>query len=271
MGIKRKWAALAAGCLGMSLCLLSCGNPVKPEKAEQGTEVKEETKEESFLSDISGIEPGTVLDAEELDLSRPEQYFQIQEINEEIRGEISGKSYTENPDIFLEDLRYLKVLHYNYEHQIQVGELIVNRKIAEDCRNIFLELFRAEYEIFSMYLVDRYWTGNGVDSDTNSIGHNNTSAFNYRVVPGTDRLSNHAMGFAIDLNPVENPYVQYAADGSFAVYYKDMELYIDRESGKPHMINHQDIAYQTFSKYGFTWGGDWTSTKDYQHFEKKVP
>lgn len=85
MGIKRKWAALAAGCLGMSLCLLSCGNPVESEKAEQGTEVKEETKEESFLSDISGIEPGTVLDAEELDLSRPEQYFQIQEINEEIR------------------------------------------------------------------------------------------------------------------------------------------------------------------------------------------
>ena len=66
------------------------------------------------MSDISGTEPGTVLDAEELDLSRSEQYFQIQEINEEIRGEISGKSYTENPDIFLEDLRYLKVLHYNY-------------------------------------------------------------------------------------------------------------------------------------------------------------
>ena len=146
MGIKRKWAALAAGCLGMSLCLLSCGNPVKPEKAEQGTEVKEETNEEPLLSDISGIEPGTVLDAEELDLSRPEQYFQIQEINEEIRGEISGKSYTENPDIFLEDLRYLKVIHYNYEHQIQVGELIVNRKIAEDCRNI-------------------WWTGTGQETE----------------------------------------------------------------------------------------------------------
>lgn len=161
MGLKRKWAALAAGCLCMSLCLLSCGNPVKPEKAEQGTEVKEETNEEPLLSDISGIEPGTVLDAEELDLSRPEQYFQIQEINEEIRGEISGKSYTENPDIFLEDLRYLKVLHYNYEHQIQVGELIVNRKIAEDCRNIFLELFQAEYEIFRCI----WWTGTGQETE----------------------------------------------------------------------------------------------------------
>lgn len=113
------------------------------------------------MSDISGIEPGTVLDAEELDLSRPEQYFQIQEINEEIRGEISGKSYTENPDIFLEDLRYLKVLHYNYEHQIQVGELIVNRKIAEDCRNIFLELFQAEYEIFRCI----WWTGTGQETE----------------------------------------------------------------------------------------------------------
>ena len=95
-----------------------------------------------------------------------------------------------------------------------------------------------------MYLVDRYWTGNGVDSDTNSIGHNNTSAFNYRVVPGTDRLSNHAMGFAIDLNPVENPYVQYAADGSFAVYYKDMELYIEaleREAKTQKVYSEEEV------------------------------
>ena len=149
MGLKRKWAALAAGCLCMSLCLLSCGNPVKPEKAEQGTEVKEETNEEPLLSDISGIEPGTVLDAEELDLSRPEQYFQIQEINEEIRGEISGKSYTENPDIFMEDLRYLKVLHNNYEHQIQVGEIF------------FWSFFKQNMRFFRCI----WWTGTGQETE----------------------------------------------------------------------------------------------------------
>ena len=150
-----------------------------------------------------------------------------------------------------------------------MGELIVNRRIAEDCRKIFLELFQKEYEIASMRLIDKFWVGNGVDSDTNSIEHNNTSAFNYRVVPGTDHLSNHARGYAIDLNPMENPYVQYNAAGEIAKYYKDMEKYLDRDAGLPHMITHEDEAYKVFSSYGFTWGGDWVNSKDYQHFEKK--
>ena len=196
-------------------------------------------------------------------------YFTVQEIDEDIFLYINGKSYTENNNIGLQDLRYLKVLHYNYDHEIQVGELIVNEKIAEDCRNIFQELFAVEYEIQSMYLLDRFWVGNGVDSDTASIENNNTSAFNYRVVPGTDHLSNHARGCAIDLNPLQNPYVKYKKDGTFDKYYKDMEKYIDRSCGEAHMITHEDPAYQIFTKYGFTWGGDWNSSKDYQHFEKK--
>ena len=82
-------------------------------------------------------------------------------------------------------------------------------------------------------------------------------------------MSNHAEGYAIDINPIENPYVQYTADGEFAKYYQDMEKYLDRDSGKPHMITHEDAAYKVFTKYGFTWGGDWVNTKDYQHFEKR--
>ncbi len=201
--------------------------------------------------------------------------------------------------------------------QIQVGELIVNEQIADDCKQIFTELFMQEYEIASMYLLEKYWTGDGVTMDTASIEQNNSSAFNYRVVPGTDSLSNHAKGYAIDLNPLQNPYVTYRKDGSFRTYYKDMEKYIDRSSGADslsnhakgyaidlnplqnpyvtyrkdgsfrtyykdmekyidrssgaaHMITHEDAAYQTFSKYGFTWGGDWQSSKDYQHFQKVV-
>ena len=59
--------------------------------------------------------------------------------------------------ISYDDLRYIKVLHYNFRHQIQVGELVVNQAIAEDCRQIFMELFQEEYEINSMYLIDRYY------------------------------------------------------------------------------------------------------------------
>lgn len=221
------------------------------------------------LEEIQGLKAGTVIDPDLLDMESPARYFQIQEIGETVYRYINGKSYVENDHVKLDDLRYLKVLHYNYDHKIQVGELIVNQKIAQDCQNVFYELFLEEYEISSMYLIDKYWTGNGVDTDTNSIADNNTSAFNYRVVPGSNHLSNHAKGFAIDLNPVENPYVTYTADGEFAKYYKDMEQYIDRDSGKPHMITHEDAAFRIFSKYGFSWGGDWVNSKDYQHFEKR--
>lgn len=214
------------------------------------------------------LEAGTVIPAENLEFGQLDSFFTINEISDSILVNIIGKSYVENEDISINQLRYLKVLHYNYSHEIQVGELIVNEMIAEDCKNIFLELFSEEYEIQSMYLIDKFWTGEGVDSDTKSIENNNTSAFNYRVVPGTNQLSNHAKGYAIDINPLQNPYVQYSEDGSYGIHYKDMEKYVDRSSRKKHMITHEDSAYQIFTKYGFTWGGDWNEEKDYQHFQK---
>ena len=116
--------------------------------------------------------------------------------------------------------------HSEPEMGMKIGE--VNAEIAEDCKHIFTELFMQEYEIASMYLLEKYWTGDGVTTDTASIEENNSSAFNYRVVPGTNHLSNHARGYAIDLNPLQNPYVAYRSDGSFRTYYKDMEKYLDR-------------------------------------------
>lgn len=222
------------------------------------------------LPDISAQKAGAVLQTELVDFQNISQYFTIQELNEDILHWITGKSYQKNDHIQPDDLRYLKLLHYNYDHEIQVGELIVNAGIAEDCKNIFTELFSMEYEINSMYLIDNFWTGDGVESDTKSIENNNTSAFNYRVVPGSKSLSNHAKGLAIDVNPLQNPYVKYNKDGSLATNYKDMEKYLDRSSGKAHMITHEDACYKVFAKYGFTWGGDWNSSKDYQHFQKVI-
>ncbi len=222
-----------------------------------------------ILEDVIHVEPGEIIEPKHIDEENPKRYFTAHKISDVVFKTINGKSYTENDNIGLEELRYLKVLHYNYDHQIQVGELIVNKVIAEDCLQIFQELFAEEYEIYSMYLMDKFWVGNGVDSDTKSIENNNTSAFNYRVVPGSTHLSNHAKGRAIDLNPLQNPYVTYKSDGTFGKYYKDMEKYLNRNSGKEHMITHKDTAYKIFKKYGFTWGGDWVNSKDYQHFEKK--
>ena len=97
-----------------------------------------------------------------------------------VYNRIYGKSYYENKNIGLQDLRYLKMLHYNFNHEIQVGEMIVNAAISRDVLSVFQELFAAEYEIQSMRLIDDYWTGDGDSSDSNSIDNNNTSAFCYR-------------------------------------------------------------------------------------------
>ncbi len=91
-----------------------------------------------------------------------------------------------------------------------MGELIVDVELQEDCLEIFRELFEHEYEIQSTCLIDNYWTGDGGTSDFASIEVNNTSAFCYREITGGARLSNHALGRAIDINPQQNPYVSYS-------------------------------------------------------------
>ena len=225
--------------------------------------------ETAKLEDLDGLEAGTVLDAAQLDLTDPARYFTGTAIAEgdPVYERINGRSYRDNPHIGLEELRYLKMLHYNFDGQIQVGEMIVNESIQEDVLEIFQALFREEYEIKSMYLIDDYWTGDAEDSDTESVDANNTSAFCYREITGGGNMSNHAYGLAIDLNPQQNPYVSYGT-GEPVWWHENANDYIDRDAGLPHMITHEDQAYELFTQHGFEWGGDWDSPKDYQHFEK---
>ncbi len=214
--------------------------------------------------------PGELLDENKV-LGAVDQYFRINEISYdgEIFQRINGKSYQENENIRLSDLRYLLMPHYNFDHQIQVGEMIVNAAIAQDVTDVFKELLTGGYEINSMYLVDNYWTGDGLTSDTASIEANNTSCFNYRPSTSSGALSNHALGLAIDLNPQQNPYLWLEGD-SYVWYHSNADPYVDRYSGDPHVIVAGDFCYNTFRKYGFSWGGDWSNPIDYQHFEKTV-
>lgn len=219
--------------------------------------------------DINDLEPGTIVTSSAIDSEQLEQYFQAYPIPEAVLARISGKSYVENEDVGIDQLRYLKVLHYNFDNQIQVGELIVNEKLSADFTEIFRRLFEAEYQINSIYLIDNYWVGNGADSDSASIDQNNTSAFCYRRVTGGDSLSNHALGCAIDINPQQNPYVYYDQNSMPVWDHQNADAYIERRSAD-HMMTTDDICYKIFLEYGFTWGGDWTNPKDYQHFEKGI-
>ncbi|MDD3220228.1 MAG: M15 family metallopeptidase [Lachnospiraceae bacterium] len=249
---------------------LETGNSAQAKTAEiQNSETPDESETVTASAlDMVNIPAGTIIEGEKIDSENLSQYFCSYEIPEDVITRISGKSYRENDDIGLDELRYLKLLHYNFSGQIQMGELIVNAAVVDDILEIFQQLYQNQYQIESMYLVDNYWIENGEKTDTNSIEHNNTSAFCYREQTGGGVLSNHALGRAIDINPQQNPYVSFSS-GSPYWYHDNADAYIDRESGALHMITHDDLCYQLFIQHGFKWGGDWTSPKDYQHFEKE--
>ena len=245
--------------------------PASLARPEEGPDPVSYTVESTVLkaSPLIGVAAGQVLSPSEINVSKPEDYTQILAIKEGdyVYNRINGKSWRPNPDIALEDLRYIKVLHYNYDGNIQVGEMIVNKDIQQDMTEIFEELFRQKYQVSSMHLIDDYWQGTASSSGSYSIDRNNTSVFRYSGRNSSGKLSNHALGLAIDFNPQQNPYVTFP-DGTPHWSHENASAYVDRSAGLPHMIDHNDLAYRLFTAHGFTWGGDQDSPKDYQLFEK---
>lgn len=196
--------------------------------------------------------------------------FSYEPLSEEIILRIAGLSYPRdsitNPakDVIpLQDLRYVKIRYVDFDGKKQNGELICNQKIAQDLVEIFSELYDRQYPLASVRLVDDF----GGD-DLASMEADNTSCFNFREVTssggGRHKLSLHAYGLAVDLNPLYNPYVKKGK-----ILPQSAKPYANRKNANPYRIDHDDLAYQLFTAHGFTWGGDWKSLKDYQHFEKK--
>lgn len=189
--------------------------------------------------------------------------FFYQPITEDVKERIYGLSYKENCTVPYEDLNYVGVLYVDFDGNTQSGEIVCNKKIARDLAEIFKELYENEYAIDKIRLVDEY----NADDDLSCLD-NNTSCFNFRVVGGTNNLSKHALGLAIDINPFYNPYVTYP-DGVERISPPGSEPYGDRSADFPHKIDYDDLCYQLFTAHGFTWGGDWKTLKDYQHFQKE--
>lgn len=200
----------------------------------------------------------------ELGEGNMDEYFTQIKITDDIYSRIYKKSYKENCPLPLEDLRYLKLLYYGFDNEVHVGEMIVNKSIAGDVVQIFRELYEVKYQIEKIQLVDDYNA-----DDNESMAANNTSAFNFRYIDGTTTYSNHAKGLALDINPLYNPYVR-TRNGVREVLPVSGEEYADRSLENRYYIKKDDLCYQIFTKYGFTWGGEWEKSKDYQHFERKV-
>lgn len=194
--------------------------------------------------------------------------FFYEPLTDTVKERITGISYPENGcTVPYEDLNYVGLKYIDFDGKEQNGELICNRAVAQDMAEIFYELYRNDYRLERVRLIDEY-----AGDDTASMADNNTSCFNYRVVDGTTNLSKHAYGLAIDVNPYYNPYVVFRrnSDGSDYISPPGSEIYADRSQSFPYKIDENDLCYRLFTEHGFTWGGNWNSTKDYQHFQKKI-
>lgn len=191
--------------------------------------------------------------------------FTYQKIDGETAKRIKGKSYKKGAKISLDSLRYLNMRYVDFDGNVQDGEMIVNKKIARRTLKVFYRLYKMKYPIEKMKLIDEY----GAD-DEKSMADNNTSAFNYRKVANSTKLSNHSLGLAIDINPRINPYItSYGIAPANSNVYRIREVSKCKGKYRDYMIHKGDKVYKIFKKYGFTWGGDWKHSKDYQHFEAK--
>ena len=209
-------------------------------------------------------EAGTVVDESEVQAYGIDKCFKAEIIKGATLNRMWNKSYKEGCPIGRERLRYLKVLHRNADGKTQLGELVCNVNIADKLLRIFRKLYDAGYKIEKMCLIDDFDA-----DDERSMAANNTSCFNYRVVSGTKTVSRHGYGLAIDLNPRYNPYV-HTLNGVRMVEPangKDYAFNRSKRKDIPYKIDTNDLAYKLFIAEGFSWGGNWRTMKDYQHFD----
>ena len=173
------------------------------------------------------------------------------------RERMTGVSWHPGCPVGLADLRLVTLTHRGFDGRPHTGRLVAHRDAAAELVTVFRRLYAAGVPIRRMRPVDAYG-----GSDFRSIEADNTSAFNCRRVEGTSRWSNHAFGRAIDVNPIENPYVTAAGTTS----HPASRRYLDRRRARPGMAIAGGALVRAFAAVGWGWGGSWSGARDHQHF-----
>ena len=185
--------------------------------------------------------------------------FKAEPLPEHIIEFITGWSFREDTPFSYDYLAYLTITHVNFNGENQIGHLIVADKIADEVLEIFREIFDAEFPIYSIKLIEYFDT-----SDYYSMVANNSHAFNFRYIAGTRTISRHGFGMAIDINPIQNPYIR-----GEVILPDAGRAYLDRDDVRPGMIVSGDAVYMAFISRGWIWGGNWRTLRDYHHFERR--
>jgi hypothetical protein len=180
-----------------------------------------------------------------------------------LQAQLSGRFWHSGCPVPLSRLRVLTVKHWGFDRRAHSGQLIVNEAVAAPLARVFRRLYALRFPIRHLRVVDAYGPASARPADGDISG-----AFECRqAVPspctggtGTGTWSMHAYGEAIDLNPVENPYV-----GCGRTRDHSSERYLERSRLRPGMVTPAVVA--AFRSIGWGWGGNWSgSTKDYMHF-----
>ena len=183
--------------------------------------------------------------------------FEIRPISSELRARIEGRSWRADdarcPSC--DDLAYLVVDHVTFEGGTARGELVVAAALAARTVELLRRLWQLGFPIRQLRLVDDFGA-----SDDASMDADNSSAFNFRVVAGTSILSQHALGRAIDLNPVENPWRK-----PDRIVPEAGRAFVDRSNLRPGMIVRPGPVTAVFDELGWEWGGDWMHALDDHH------
>ncbi len=177
-------------------------------------------------------------------------------IPDAVRASMHGNSWKPGCPVQLDALALLQLTHIGFDGAVHAGALIVAADVADSVLRVFATLFDARFPIERMVLVDAY----GGDDDR-SMAANNSSGFNGRYVAGTTKWSLHAHGLAVDVNPVQNPWVQGALVSPPAGV-----AYLDRRPG-PGVIVDGDVVVRAFESIGWSWGGRWADP-DLHHFQR---
>ncbi|MDQ3729900.1 MAG: M15 family metallopeptidase [Actinomycetota bacterium] len=184
---------------------------------------------------------------------------QIREIKGKARQRMTGVSWHQGCPVALDHLRLIRTTFWDFDSERETGSIVVHENEAAEIVRVFRSLYRHRFKIRRMQLIDRY-----DGSDHASMDADNSSGFNCRYITGTTTWSQHAFGRAIDINPIENPYVTPSGHVSPPAG----ALYADRSRDDKGMIHRGDHAYRAFAQEDWKWGGNWSGTKDYQHFSR---
>jgi hypothetical protein len=176
------------------------------------------------------------------------------------RKRMEGVSWHEGCPVGLGKLRRVNVTYVDFDGDRKRGRLVIHRSEAREILTVFERLYSKGFPFRRIEPIERY----GGD-DHRSMDADNTSAFNCRVINGTNTWSRHAFGTAIDINPRENPYVTPSGHVSPPAG----AAFTDRDDVRKGMIVKSGPVIGSMQRIaGWEWGGDWNGTKDYQHFSK---